>query len=121
MGNHNGSPAAQGDVKGRLDGRFGFRIEVRGRFVQNHNIRRFQQKACDRQTLLLASGETVSPFADQSIETFRQRSDERKNLSGLQSLVLFRVRGTGLCIEKIRAYRVVKEMGVLRHNTDALM
>lgn len=64
VSNHDGSPVAQSNLEGSLNGRLRFGIEMRGRFVKNHNIGSFQKKTRDRQALLLAPGETISSLAD---------------------------------------------------------
>ncbi|MNG33192.1 hypothetical protein D3C84_1193890 [compost metagenome] len=53
-----------------------FRIERRGRFVENNQPRIFENDAGDRDALLLPAGQLYAPLANRSIISIRERLDK---------------------------------------------
>ena len=68
MGDDDGGLARQGDLERRLDGALRFGIQMGGGFVQNDDIRRFQQQPRDGQPLLFAARETIATVTHQRVQ-----------------------------------------------------
>src|ERR1044071_1118134 len=59
-----------------LDGRFGLRIEVAGRLVEQQDRRVLEQGARDRDTLLLSAGQAHAALAEVRVVAVRLRGEE---------------------------------------------
>ncbi len=68
VGNHEGRAADQRLRERPLHGDLALAVEVRGGFVQDHDLRLLQEQACDRQACLLTTGEPVAAIADDGVE-----------------------------------------------------
>src|SRR5690348_4353134 len=62
--------------KARLDLALGFRVESRGRLVENQDLRRLQDDPRDRDALLLAARKLKAALADHRLIAVRQGGDE---------------------------------------------
>src|ERR1700691_1380928 len=93
---------------------------MRRRFVEDHNVGRFQKQARNCQALFLSAGKAIAALADQRVKPLGQRCDQWKYLRRSQCFRDFRVGCVGLGIEKIRADRIVEKVSVLRHDSYAL-
>src|SRR6266542_4970269 len=57
-------------------------VDARGRFVQDEDGRVLQERAGDREPLLLAAGQARAAFADLGVVAIRERDDEVVDLRG---------------------------------------
>src|SRR5205823_13665452 len=97
---------------------FRFRIERRGRFIEEKDRCVFQQRARDGQALLLSAGEEATFIADYRFVGVRLRHDEIMGEGGAGRGVNFfrsRVEASELDVVKDG---VVKQKCVLRHKTN---
>src|SRR5262249_50840094 len=67
-----------------LDDLLGARVERAGRLVEDEDGRVLEQRARDRDALLLAAGELEAPLADLRLVAERQRFDERMDVRSLR-------------------------------------
>ncbi len=70
---------------------FGERIERRGRFVEDQQVRMPEQRTRDREPLLLAAGHLDAAFADDRIESLRcacQQAVTRRLPQHVEALVV---------------------------------
>ena len=85
-----------GDVADGLDDALlGERVERRGRFVEDQQVRAPQQRAGNRQPLLLAAGDLDAAFADHRVEAAvgaRQQAVARRLAQPVEALVVGRRR-----------------------------
>ena len=90
------------------------------RLVEDEDRRVAQDRAGDRDPLLLASGEAVSALADDGVVAVGQRRDhvvDARGLGGRLDLLVGRVR---LREAEVLADRGVEEVGLLRDDADEL-
>ncbi len=117
MGDHECRAIFHQALQRRLDDALGFRIEGRGRLVENQDRRIFEQGASDRDALTLPTREQHAAIADHRVETRRQVSREFEHVRCTRR---FLDRGRR-CISTecdIRADRVIEEDDFLTHERD---
>ena len=106
-----------------LDRRLDFRIERRGRLVEDEDRRVLQEHAGDGDALALAARKLGAALADMRVETLpapviREAGHERIGVR-LADRVAHRVfAGIGAAVEDVLADRAVQERGVLRDEAD---
>src|SRR5579863_4300710 len=79
-----------------------------------------QQRARDRQTLLLASGDFHAPLADQSVETTVGACKQTVDRGLLEDLHALGIGGAGVDEQQILADGAGEELSVLRDEADLL-
>src|SRR5215469_5469621 len=121
MRDDNRSASCKRGFERLLDGRFGFGIEMRGGFVENHNIRCFEKQARNGKPLFFSAGKAVAALSDERLEAPWQRRNERKNLRGAKRFGDVRVGGFRLRVCEIGTDRVVEKVRVLGNDADAVM
>ena len=99
----------------------GFRVQVRGRLVEDDDVGRLEQQPGDREPLLLAARQPVSAVAHDRVQAVGQRLDRTAGsgprASASMQLGLGRV---GPRVRQVRPDRVVEEVRVLRDDTDGV-
>ena len=88
------------------------------RFVEKENRRVLQERASDRDPLLLAPGEEAALVAHDGFVAERLRDDEFVRVSGFGGGVDFLGRGIEPAKLDVLKDRVVKQEGVLRDQSD---
>src|SRR5437762_6887837 len=99
---------------------FRFGIERRRRLVEEKNWRVFQDGACYRETLLLATGEETALVTDDCLVAFRLRHDEIMSKCGARCFINFLRRGVEPSELDIFENGVVEQKCFLSHETDLL-
>ena len=77
---HDRRPAGERALERGLHRGLGIRVEVRGRFVEHHEVGRLQEQPRNGEALLLTAGETVAALADHGVEAVRKRLDSLQDL-----------------------------------------
>ena len=93
-------------------------VERRGRLVEHEHGRVAQDRAGDRDALLLAAGEAEAALADDGVVAVGQRGDRVVDLGGaggVLDLVVGRVRPREA---QVLAHRGVEQVGLLRDDAD---
>jgi hypothetical protein len=72
MSDGDGSPSLRRGIECRLHHLLALRVESTGRLVQQENLRVADECACDRNTLLLSTGEEGTFGATHGVEAFRE-------------------------------------------------
>ena len=119
MGDHHCGATLERDTQRPLHGRLALAVQVRGGLVQHHHVGLLEQQPRDRQSLLLAAGQTMASVADDCVEALRQAPDQiadPRRVAGGQDLVLGRV---GTRVAQVRPDGVVEHVGVLGDHSDA--
>ena len=111
-----GTPLHQ-PVERPLDLRFGIHVQRTGRFVENQYARIAQQRAGDRDALLLTAGETRAVFAHLRVQPLRQRIDQRHQVGVAHRVHQLELRRVG-SVTDIVADRAVEEQRLLRDHRD---
>ena len=101
-----------------LDGFFRFRVEGGGSFVENQNVRIFQNRARNRYALFLAAREFQATLTYRGLVFIRQRFDKLMNMCVLRGLQDFFTGRIGPTISDVVIDRVVKQHSILRHDAD---
>ena len=112
---------SQGRVERALDGVLGLGVEVGGGLVEDHDGRRLEQQAGDREPLALAAGEAVAAVADDGVEPVGQRPHEVAHLGGVEGVPGLAVVGLRAGVEQVGPDRVVEHVGVLGDVADDVL
>ena len=96
------------------------RVERRGRLVEDHDRRVLQQRARDRDALLLAARELQPALADDRVVALRRRGDEAVDVRRARRAFDLGAAGAGAAVGDVVFDGVVEEHGVLRHDADRL-
>ncbi len=118
MGDDNGRAILADHIERALDGSLGLVVDRAGGFVQNQYGWVFQNGARQCQTLALAAGQFLAPFANAGGKTQRQFVNELRALGGACRLCNLFVAGTGCAIGNVFRHRAVSQKRVLRHIAD---
>ncbi|BCN67350.1 hypothetical protein RE943_08230 [Prescottella equi] len=111
-------PATTDDVERGLHGSLGLVVECAGGLVEHQDPRVPQQGSCDRDALLLATGEPVTARADHGVVPVGKRHDQLVHLCRLRRSLDLGVRRVGPGVPKILPDRRVQQIRLLRHDTD---
>ena len=95
------------------------RVEMRGRLVQDQDRRVLEEGPGDRHALALPAGKLRAPLAHAGLQPLRQCRDEILQSRAADRLCEFGCGRVRPGDEDVGAERVVKEVGVLRHERDA--
>jgi hypothetical protein len=110
---------ARGELLERcLHQALGLRVEGRGRLVEDEHRRVTENRAGDRDPLLLAAGEAVASLAHDRVVALRQRCDQLVDLRGTGGCLDLLVGGIGLGEAEVLAHRGMEEVGLLRDDPD---
>jgi hypothetical protein len=107
VGDRDRRPALREAVERLLDESLGLGVERAGRLVEDQDRRVAEDRASDRDPLLLAAGEAVAALADDRVVSLRQARDQvvdAGRLGGRLELLVGRVR--------LREAQVVPDGGV---------
>ena len=108
-----------GDVADRVDDAlFGQRVERRGGFVEDEQVRMPQQGPRDRQPLLFAARHLDAAFADDRVEATVRAREQVVARRFPQHVEALGVRGGGVHEQQVLANRSGKELRVLRDESD---
>ena len=111
--------AALGEpVERLLDGALGLRVEGARRLVEHEHGRVAQDRARDRDALLLAAGEAVAALADDRVVAVGQAGDQVVDARGAGRLLDLLVGRVGPGEAQVLADRRVEEVGLLRDDAD---
>lgn len=121
MRDHDGGASSERIFKCFLDGRLGFRIEMRSGLVKDDDSGCFQEKTGDGKALFLATREAIATFADHRVEALGKGGNERQDLRRTQRFDKFLLGSPGFGIQKIGTDRVVKQVGFLGNRAYELM
>ncbi|CSG17181.1 Uncharacterised protein [Shigella sonnei] len=119
VGNHQRGTVFLQLIQCRLNRTFGFGIQRRGSFVQNQNRAITQQGSSDSNTLTLTAREQHAVFTNHCIETVIHLIDEvygvghTRRFFNLLTAVLF-----SPCVSNVVSNRIVKQMDILRHQSN---
>src|SRR6185437_4672985 len=91
-----------------LDDLLGGRVERAGGFVEHQDGGVLQQRARDRDALLLAAREFQAAFADRGFVALRQRQDEVVDVRGARGGVYLVARGAGAAVGNVVVDGVVE-------------
>ena len=105
-------------VERLLHGALGLRVERRGRLVEHEDRRVAQDRARDRDPLLLAAREAVAALADDGLVALGQRRDQAVDLRGARGLLDLLVGRVGLREAEVLAHGRVEEVRLLRDDAD---
>ena len=110
------------DVADRLDDPlFGERVERRGRLVEHQQVRTAQQRARDRQPLLLAARHLHAAFADHRVEArVGARASRLSHAALLQHVEALGVGRRRVHEQQVLADRAGEQLRVLRDEADPL-
>src|SRR3569832_1527104 len=95
-----------------------FRIQRRGRLVEDQDARIFEYHPRDRHALLLAARELEAALTDLRLVALRQGFDEVVDVGHLRRADDLVARGVGPRILNVVIERVVEQHRVLRHDAD---
>ena len=101
-----------------LHGPLGLGVQRAGRLVEHQDPRVAQQRAGDRQPLLLPAGEPVPAGADDGVVAVGQRGDQVVDLRPAGGGLHLRVGGVGPGVPQVLADRAVQQVGLLRDDAD---
>src|SRR6266851_7186782 len=118
MGNDQRGASLEQWPQRHLDQVLGFGVEVGGRLIENEHPRVLEDDASDRDPLLLAAAQPMTPLPHHRVITFRQRRDEIVDVSGLRGGYHLRLRRVRLRVEEVVADRGMEEEGVLEDHPD---
>ena len=110
-------------VQAFLNGRFHFRVQCRGSFVQHQDRRVLEQHAGDGNALTLAAGQLDAAFTDLSIHAAPalaviEGGDEGIGAGLAYCLPELVVAGIGFAVAQVVTDRTVQQGGVLGHHAD---
>ena len=94
------------------------RVQRARRFVQHQNSRVSNQRARNRDSLFLSSGQRTSQLAHKGVVAFRERSNERVGLHQLRRFHHFLFGASLASIQQILANGATKQHRLLRHVAD---
>ncbi len=114
MGDDDRRPPAQRVVEGALDRDLRLRVEVRRRFVEDHDRGVLEEDARDREALLLSTRHAIAALADDGVEPVRERGDDVPDARRAQRGLELGVGRFGPGEREVGANRVVEEVRVLR-------
>ncbi len=95
-------------------------VERRGRFVEDQDRRRLQERAGNGHALLFAPRQLQPAFADLGLVTLGQGRDEAGNLGAVGRILDLFLRGAEAAIADIIGNGVVEQHGVLGDHADDL-
>ena len=99
-------------------GALGLDVERAGRLVEDEHRRVAQDRAGDRDALLLAAGEAEAALADDGVVALRQRGDQLVDLRGAGGVLDLRVGRVGAREAQVLADRRVEQVGLLGDDAD---
>jgi len=95
---HDARPPFHQRSERRLDQRLRFRIEIRGRFVEDQDARIFQNHPGNRDALLFAPAEAIPTLSDDRIIALWQLANDIMNVRRRQA------RSISACVASVLAY-----------------
>ena len=96
------------------------RVERRGGFVENEQLRMTQERPCNRKALLLAAGDLHAAFSDQRIQPSIGAREKAVGRRLLQHFHTFGIRCRRIYKQQILADRSREQLRVLRYKADFL-
>ncbi len=120
VGDDDDGAAAHGMIERLLYGGFRFRIERRGRLVEQEDRRLADQRAGDRQPLALAAGQRHAVFADRRVVALRLRANEVMRIGEPCRFLDLRVGRFRAAVADIVADRAFEEVRLLRNIGEAV-
>ena len=113
--------AALGELLERLlDRALGLDVERAGRLVEHEHGRVAQDRAGDRDALLLAAGEAEAALADDGVVAVGQPGDRVVDLGGAGGLLDLLVAGVRPREAQVLAHGGVEQVGLLRDDADGV-
>ncbi len=107
-------------AQGVLDERFGLRVDVRCRLIENEDARILQEDACNRDPLPLAYGEGDSTLANLRVIPLRQAHDEIVGICGLRRSHDVLLGSVYVAVQDILSNRSGEEDRLLQDEADFL-
>ena len=105
-------------VERLLDGALGLGVQRAGRLVEHQHPRVAQQRAGDRDALLLAAGEPVAARADHGVVAVGQARDQVVDLGGARGALDLGVGGVGPGVAQVLPHGGVQQVGLLADHAD---
>ena len=113
MGDRDHRAAARQLVERLLHGALGLGVEGARRLVEDQDRRVSQDRARDRDPLLLAARESVAPLADHRLVALGETLDQVVDLGGPRRVLDLGVGGVGLREAEVVRDRGVEQVGLL--------
>ena len=102
-----------------LDELLALGVEIARRFVEDQDLRRGENRAGDREPLLLAAGELDAALADERVVLIRQLDDELVRVGAAGGVLDVGVGGVVPTVGDVVAHGSVEEKDVLLHDARA--
>src|SRR4051812_32544740 len=118
MGDDEGGPTLDQFLNRRLDKRFGFGIQRRGRLVEDQDRRVLDQGAGDGDALALAYRKKPSPLAYNRVISLWETADEVVSVGRPGGRLDLGVGCSRPAIGDVGPDRIVEQKGVLQHDAD---
>ena len=113
MGDHEGGSPGQERGHRRLNELLALRIQIAGRFVENQDLGRREDRPGDGQALLLAAGELDAALADERLVSLGQLHDELVGIGAPRGILHLRIGGIVAAVGDVVPHRPVEQKDVL--------
>jgi phosphatidylserine decarboxylase len=100
----------------RPDELLAFGVQVAGGFVQNQDLRRFEDGPGDGQALLLPSRKFHAAFANERVVLLRQPHNEFVRVGTVGGIFDLSVAGVMSSVSDVVPHRAVEEKNILLHD-----
>src|SRR5438270_2970703 len=120
MSNYESRAASEQCGHGRLDQLLALGVEIARRLVEDEDLRRRENSAGDRESLLLATGELHAALPDVRLIAVRQLGDELVRVRAAGGIFDVGVRGVVPSVGDVVANGAVEEEDVLLHDGEQI-